>query len=83
LKTQSKQQQQWGFMGVVTPREIGVAKMGWMVVVVGCEEECEYKSERNVAQHFILRNNSQNCQSHLSVAISMIVLSLVRGNKKE
>lgn len=47
------------------------------------ERDCKSHRERNVAQHFILCDNSQSCQSHPSVGISTIVLSLVRGNKKE
>lgn len=56
METQSDLQQHRGF---------DLAKMGW-TAVAGCEEVYAYKShrERNVAQHFILCDNSQNCYRH-------------------
>lgn len=49
------------------------------------EWECEYKphGERHAAQPCTVCDNSQNCQNHQSVGISVIVLSLVRSNEKE
>lgn len=46
------------------------------------EGECKPHGERHAVQRFTLCDNSQNCQNHQSVGISVTVLSLVRCNLK-
>lgn len=85
MSTPQSHPQQHACVAVTSSRGTAVVMISWLWMLSMSRKECESKGhgERNVVQHFTLCDNSQNCQNHRLVGISVIVLSLVRCNNKE